>query len=149
MALMTPSRYSASSSKALAPWSSAESVRDHKIGLNAAFADQVDDRIDTFILAPDANKGESFAPGIVHREGNLIRLRDAHDDESAHGLAQFHGLIKSGLLPTALKNRVQFQGFALDDVEDDVRPIRISGPRGALLPGRFQAVVQPVRYINR
>ena len=48
----------------------AESVRDHKIGLDAAFADQVDDRIDTFILAPDADKGESFAPGIVHREGN-------------------------------------------------------------------------------
>ena len=85
----------------------------------------------------------------MHREGNLICLRDAHDDESAHGLAQFHRLVKSGLLPAALKNRVQFQGFALDNVEDYVRPIRISGPCGALLPGRFQAVVQPVRHIDR
>ncbi len=65
----------------------AESVRDHKVGLNPAFADQADYGIDALILAPDAEKGESFAPGIVYSEGNLICLRDAHDDEPAHGLA--------------------------------------------------------------
>ena len=34
----------------------AESVRDHKIGLDPAFADQVDYGIDALILAPDAEQ---------------------------------------------------------------------------------------------
>jgi hypothetical protein len=120
-----------------------ESVRDHKIGLDPAFADKIDNRIDTLILAPNVNKGESFALGIVHRKGALICLRNAHDDKSAHWFAQFHGLVKCGLLATALKNHVQFQGFALNYVEDNVRPIRIACPCSALLLSRFQAVVQP------
>src|SRR5512136_591214 len=89
---------------------------NHEIRLDPACADQFDYGIDTFILAPDVYQAKSLAPGIVDREGTLICLGDAYNDEPAHRLAQFHCLVHCGLLPAALEDDVQFQGFSLKDV---------------------------------
>ena len=83
-----------------------ESMGDHKIRLDPACADQLDYGINTFILAPDVYQSKSFAPGIVYREGTLICLGDAHNDEPAHGLAQSHRLVQCRLLPAALEDHV-------------------------------------------
>jgi hypothetical protein len=84
-----------------------ESMGDHKIRLDPACADQLDYGINTFILAPDADKGESFAPGIVHREETCPSGMPTMTP--AHGLAQFKPG-QSGLLPQHSKTASNSRG---------------------------------------
>jgi hypothetical protein len=81
----------------------AESLRDHKSGLDPALLDQVNYGLDVLILATDDDKGESFAHGIVHREGALISPYENMEDVPhqplviGQAIAQRHGERKNPL----------------------------------------------------